>query len=288
MSTAMLAGLAAGVAVCTTAHAAAEAPEQGLAEAPEGKLRICASEKDAPFSMEDGAGFDNQIAQVLAEGMGRDAEFVWTEKAAIYLVRDFLNTDACDLVTGIDAGDPRVLTSEPYYRSGYVFVTRQDTDFDANTWRDERLGGFSRFAMSFGSPAEVMLRQLGHGKFEDNAAYLYGLTGFKSRRNQYLRLEPSVMVSEVASGNADIAVAFAPEVARYVKDSSTPLRMTVIADNQTRRDGLPVPQHFDQTFGVRTSDKVLLDEVNAALEKVRPKIDAILSEEGIPTVDGSS
>ena len=43
------------------------------------------------------------------------------------------------------------------------------------------------------------------------------LTGFKSKRNQYVRVPPTRIVGDVADGKADFAIVFAPEVARYVK-----------------------------------------------------------------------
>ncbi len=112
--------------------------------------------------------------------------------------------------------------------------------------------------------------------------------GFKSLRNQNVQGDPAKIVSEVAAGNADLASAFAPEVARYVKASGTPLRMTMVEDNSVRDDGEKVPQRFDQSMGVRKDDKELLGELDEALVKARPKIEAILKEEGIPLLDQRS
>ncbi|MEQ1670972.1 MAG: methanol oxidation system protein MoxJ, partial [Hyphomicrobium sp.] len=39
---------------------------------------------------------------------------------------------------------------------------------------------------------------------------------------------------------------------------------------------------FDQSVGVRKDDKDLLAAIDAAIEKARPKIEALLKEEGIP------
>lgn len=279
-----------GTFISTTVFAAsahAEATKDVAAD--DGKtLRICASANDAPFSTENQDGLENRIAKVVADEMGREPVFVWSKKPAIYQVRDQLDKNECDLVTGVDADDERVLTSEPYYRSAYVFVSKADRNLDIATWTDDRMGKLTRFAMAFGSPAEVMLRQIGMSKYEDNAAYIHGLLGFKSRRNEYLRLEPSKMVSEVANGGADMAIAFGPEVARYVKTSSVPLTMTVISNDQKRNDGEPIPHHFSQSMGVRKGDEKLLVELNGALTRAQDKILNILEEEGVPLVKAGS
>ena len=54
------------------------------------------------------------------------------------------------------------------------------------------------------------------GLYEDNMAYLYSLVNFKSARNQYTQIDPNRMVGEVVNGASEIAVGFAPDVARYV------------------------------------------------------------------------
>lgn len=276
--------LVAGLLACLGAMpASAEAAKDSPApprSADSGMLRVCASEVEAPFSQKEGKGFENRLAEVLADAMGRKVQFVWTSKPAIYQVRDQLDAKLCDVVMGVDTGDPRVLTSKPYYRTSYVLVTRADRNITAADWQDPQIKALGRFAIRFYSPGETMLKKL--GKYEDNAAYLYGLVSFKSPRNQYVQIPGERLVSEVSTGEADVAFAFAPEVARYVKASQTPLRMSLAGDAITRFDGTPVPLHYDQSVAVRKDDQALLAEIDAALVKARPRIEEVLSDEGIP------
>jgi mxaJ protein len=269
-----LSSLVAGVAT-----AAPDAAKPVIAPAADA-LRVCASAKQAPLSLQDETGFENHIAKAIAEAMGRKVQFVWSTKSAIYLVRDYLDKGLCDVIVGLDTGDPRVLTSKPYYRTGYVFVTRADKNLDIVSWSDPRIKEFGNIAVSFGSPSEVMLKEI--GMYENDMAYLYSLVNFKSPRNQYTQIDPARMVSEVASGEAGLAAAFAPDIARFVKASPTPLRMTLAADDAVRSDGQKVPQRFDQSLGVRSADKDLLADLNAALDRAKPKIEQILAAEGIP------
>jgi mxaJ protein len=264
---------------CTlTALPAAAAP------APD-RLRICASEVEAPYSYKDGSGFENRIAEIVATQMGRKADFVWSPRAAIYLVRDGLDKNECDVVMGLDTGDDRVLTTRPYYRAGYVFVTRADRELSIDTWNDPRLKQMTSIAMGYASSAEAMMKKI--GKYEDNANYVYSLTDFKSRRNQYIRVDPARMVNEVAQGNAQMAIAFAPEVARYVKTSTVPLKMQRVPADDTG-EGEPIAFQFDQSMAVRKDDRALLDALNAALAAAAPQIQKVLSDEGIPVVPAAS
>lgn len=278
------AGIEALTLVCCAALAAPGQPltqpagiEPGLPP-----LRICAAKTQPPFSLEDKSGYENKIAFVLAETLGREPQFIWSPKLAIYLVRDFLDKKLCDVIIGLDTGDPRVLTTTPYMRTGYVFVSRADRGLQVRSWSDPELKKLAHIAVPFGSPAEIMLKEI--GRYEDEMPYLYSLVNFRSPRNQYTQIDSSRMVSEVVNGTAALAVAFAPEIARFVKLSPIPLRMTLIEDDARRADGERVPLRYDQSIGVRRDDKALLAELNAALRRAQPKIDEILASEGIPTL----
>ncbi|MGO4685846.1 methanol oxidation system protein MoxJ [Hyphomicrobium sp. 2TAF46] len=244
-------------------------------------LRICAAAKELPYSASDKSGFENKIAETLATAMGRTVEFVWSDKAAIYAVRDQLDKKLCDVVIGVDTGDERVLTSRAYYRAPYVFVQRKDSPLKIEDWNSPDLAKAHPIGFVQGSPAEVMITKL--DLYNDNINYVSSLTNFKDKRNTYTRIPPERMVGEVADKTAALAVAFAPEVARYVKANDA-LKIVVIPDNNVRSDGLRVPHHFDQSFAVRKDDKDLLAAIDAALPKAQAQIETILKDEGVPYV----
>jgi mxaJ protein len=270
-----------GAVLCSFSAMSFSAPVPAAAPVADAQtLRICAASNQAPFSIKGGGGFENKIGEAISKAMGRRAEFVWSDRPAIYLVRDFLDKNACDVIIGLDTSDPRVLVTKAYYRAGYVFLTRTSDHRDIHSWSDPRLKTFEHIAVGFGTPGEVMLKQI--GKYDDDFNYEKSLVNFRSARNQYIQVEPAKMVSEVAQGNAQIAVAFAPEVARLVKESSVPLTMTLVDDDTVKSDGEKIPQTFDQSMGVRKDDPALQAALNAALVKAKPEIESILKDEGIP------
>jgi mxaJ protein len=248
-------------------------------------LRVCASANQLPYSAKDGSGFENKVASAVADAMGWKLQFVWVDKPAIYIVRDFLDKKACDVVVGLDTGDDRVLTTRPYYRAGYVFIARASSGLDVHSWYDPRIKKFEHIAVGFGTPGEAMLKQI--GKYDDDFNYEKSLVNYRSARNEYIQVQPSRMVAEVADGNADIAVGFAPEVARYVRQSTVPLRMTPVDDDTANSDGRKIPQTFDQSMGVRKDDNDLRAALDDALVKARSSINDILKAEGIPILESS-
>jgi mxaJ protein len=246
-------------------------------------LRICAPADELPLSNRDRSGFENKVAEVVADAMGREPLFVWFSRPGIYIVRDQLEMKLCDVVMGIDTGDARVATTKPYYRAPYVFIQRKDTKLDIKDWTSPDLAKATKIGFTPGSPAQVMLEKL--GLFREHFNYMHSLTNFQDKRNKFTRIPPQRMVNEVADGTAEVAVNFAPEVARYVK-ASDKVFLTVIPDDNVRSDGEKVPHHFDQSIGVRKDDAALLSALDLALEKAKPKIEEILKDEGIPIVAG--
>jgi len=265
----------------------AAGPPPGSAAANSDVLRVCASANQMPYSAKGGSGgFENQLALVVAKAMGRQAQFIWSDKPAIYLVNALLDKRLCDVIVGLDASDSRVLTTKPYYRAGYVFITLATSNLDIHSWSDPRIKDFKHIAVGFGTPGEEMLKQI--GKFDDDFNYEKSLVNFRSARNQYIQVDPSRMIAEVANGNAEMAVGFAPEVARYVQASKVPLRMTAVDDDTVRSTGEKIPETFDQSMGVRKDDADLKAALDDALVKARPQIEDILKAEGIPLLEPRS
>ncbi|PZQ48413.1 MAG: methanol oxidation system protein MoxJ [Rhodovulum sulfidophilum] len=211
---------------------------------------------------------------------------VWINKDAIYLVRDGADAGLCDVLMGVDADDPRLLTTQPYYRTGYVFVTREDEGPASDRWEALADAKLETIAYRLHGPAEVLVKYA--GKYENNLIYVTSLVNFEDRRNKYTNVEAQKIATEVAQGNADIGVVFAPEVARYVKNSRTPLKMTMISNHLTRANGQEVPLQFSQAIGVVKSKPELRDAIDAALTAKKAEIDAILAEEGVPLLPPSS
>ncbi|MGZ8218428.1 methanol oxidation system protein MoxJ [Methylomagnum sp.] len=242
-------------------------------------LKVCAAESELPYSDKDGKGYENQIADILAEELGMTVENVWWQDPR-YFIRDQLERGLCDVVIGADSDDPRLLTSAPYYRSGYVFIYRKEKGVKVEDFDSEFVTKAKQIAFMPDTPAETLLKKV--GRYYDQFNYLQSLVGFKARRNQYVRYDPEKLVKEVESGNADLAVLWGPQAARYVKASGGKLEMRVVPDNQTRADGEKVPFHYSTSVGVAKDDTALMEAIDRALKSRAKDIQALLKAEGIP------
>lgn len=242
-------------------------------------LRVCAADNDLPYTHASGKGFEDQLAGLLAQALGTTVERVGFSDPR-YLVRDGIDKGACDVMLGVDTQDPRLLTTRAYYRSSYVFISRTRDRLDVRDWSSPVLKT-ARLGVVPGSPAETMVRQI--GRHADTFRYMMALGGNKSMRNRFVRYDVEKLVNDVASGEIDVAVAWAPAVARYVKASQEPLTTVPVPDAR-RADGEPVVFSYDTSIGVKRGNTELLGRIEGALTQQRPRFEQVLAQEGITSL----
>lgn len=244
-------------------------------------LKVCAAADEMPYSNEKGEGFENKIAELLGTELKRKVEAVYW-KDPRYFIRDYLDKGLCDVVIGVDEGDPRVATTKPYYRSGYVFISRQTDNLALQNWDSEVLKKAKKIAFVPATPAEVMLKAI--GRYNDLFNYQQELVGYKSKRNEYVKYDIPKLVNEVSSGRAELAVLWSPAAARYVKESSVPLTMTLIPDNNKRADGEKVGFHYSTSMAVHKGNDALLAQLNRVITEKQEAINDILKAEGMSLI----
>jgi len=240
------------------------------------ELRVCADPNNLPFSNERGEGFENKIAELIADELGVTLSYTWWAQRRGF-IRNTLNTGSCDLVTGTTNGIEMLRTTLPYYRSGYTFVTRQDgpkvSSLDDPILHNLRIG--IQLVGEDGAnppPSEALARR---GIVDNVRGYLvYG---------DYRERNPAAAIMDaVAKGEIDVAIVWGPVAGYFAGRESVPLKVALVTP---QNDGPRVPMVFDINMGVRRDDPTLRDEINAALSKLRPKIDAVLANYGVPRAD---
>jgi len=240
------------------------------------ELRVCADPNNLPFSNERGEGFENKIAELIANELGVTLSYTWWAERRGF-IRNTLNTGSCDLVTGTTNGIEMLRTTLPYYRSGYAFVTRQDGP-KVSSLNDPILHNLRIGIQLVGEdganppPSEALARR---GIVDNVRGYLvYG---------DYREQNPAAAIMDaVAKGEIDVAIVWGPVAGYFAGRESVPLKIALVTP---QNDGPRVPMVFDINMGVRRDDPTLRDEINAALSKLRPKIDAVLANYGVPRAD---
>ncbi|AUX78610.1 substrate-binding domain-containing protein [Sinorhizobium fredii] len=238
------------------------------------ELKVCADPNNMPFSNERGEGFENRIAELLARELNATLAYTWRAQRRGFL-RETLNAGRCDVVIGVPTELESLGTTRPYYRSAYVFVTRDDAASVASL-DDPSLRNMLVGVQLVGDdgwntpPAHALTRR---GIVDNVRGYtLYG---------DYREPSPNAtIVSAVAHGEIDIALAWGP-TGGYFAAREQP-RLHVRAVKPLDEPGLPMAWHI--SLGVRKRDKALRAEMDTLLARLAPQIDAILSEYDIPRV----
>ncbi|HEX6815252.1 MAG TPA: substrate-binding domain-containing protein [Gemmatimonadaceae bacterium] len=267
---AMCLATAAGVAVL----AAAAAPN-GTAASPRPRaLRVCADPNNMPFSDSTGHGFENRIARLVANDLHEPVQYTWWAQRRGF-VRNTLGAERCDVVIGIIAGDEQLATTAPYYRSTYVFVTRRSSRLHFVSMNDPRLHhvriGIHVIGDDYNSlPPGVALA--GRGIVRNVIGYsIYG--------NYATASPPSTLISAVAQGKVDVAIAWGPLAGYYAARSHVPLDVSPVTDAMA---GHGIPFSYAIAMGVRKGDTTRLGVLQRELDRRHAAIQRILREYDVP------
>jgi len=237
------------------------------------RLTICADPNNMPFSNQARQGFENKIAELIAQRLRRPFVYLWWAQRRGY-VRSTLNEAKCDIWPGVASGVDQVATTHPYYRSTYVFVSRADSHLQGLTLDDPRLRSISIGVQMVGNdanntpPAHAIASR---GILNNVRGYmLYG---------NYAQPNPAAdIMAAVEQRDVDVALVWGPLAGYFAGRSTVPLMLHPV----TPAAGSPWPMTFDISIGVRAGDAALLDQVNAILVREQPAIDVILRNYRVP------
>jgi mxaJ protein len=250
----------------------------GTADAATRELRVCADPNNLPFSNEHGAGFENRIIELIAADLDAQVRYFWWAQRRGN-VRNTLQAGNCDVIPGIASSLEMLATTRPYYRSAYVFVTRANRSLALTGLDDARLRnvriGVQMIGDDFSNtpPAHALARR---GIVHNVRGYmLYG---------DYAADSPSrSIIDAVADGAIDVALVWGP-TAGYFSARMPADRALQLQTVTPLIDGPLLPMMFDISMGVRKEDRALRRELDAALERNRAAIAAVLHEFSIPVL----
>ena len=244
------------------------------AEADQALLKVCADPNNLPYSDSAGNGFENKIVSLIADTLHRPLQFVWRAERRGF-VREGLNAGECDLVAAIPSGAPMALTTRPYYRSAYVFVSKPGeppvSSLDDPSLRTRAIGVQLIGDNGMNSPPAHALAERGI------VGNVRGFMVYGDYRDDHPLSE---IVHAVATGEVDVAAVWGPVAGYFAREEKPPLVVTSITGSAEAR----LPMTFDISMGVRRTDKELKAEVERALSSLAPQIRTILASYGVPVV----
>jgi len=262
----MIAPLLAAASMALIAHP--------LARAGDAELRVCADPDNLPFSAADESGFENRIARVVADDLHAKLRYEWLPQVRGY-VRKTMGAGLCDVFVGVPADFERVLTTKPYYRSSYVFVSRAAAPL-----------------ASFDDPRVTRLRigvqLVGNDLAATPPGYALAARGAVDNVSGFTLFgtPPSGarIVAAIANGELDAGVLWGPQGGFFAAEAAPRAALSVLPA-RAPDDLAAMPFEYGIAMGVRRGNAALRDRLDAVLVRRRHEIDAILAAYHVPRTD---
>lgn len=240
-------------------------------------LRVCADPNNLPFSNQRREGFENKIAELVAEELNADLEYMWWAQRRGF-VRNTLRAGECDVIIGVPSSFELAQPTRPYYRSSYMFVYRADREWDIESLDDPRLADLKIGVHLVGDdytntpPAHALARR-GH------ISNIVGYTVYGDYRNES---PTSNIVTAVSNGEIDLAVVWGPIAGYFAARQPVELELRAV----TPQIDLPfLPFVYDISMGVRRGEDEFREDIESALDSREAEIDSILAGYRVPRID---
>ena len=238
-------------------------------------LVVCADPNNMPFSNREQQGFENRLVKLLARDLKTPVRYRWWAQRRGF-ARQLLGAEPCDLWPGVATGLHNLTTTDPYYRSTYVFVSRAARKLAGLTLDDPRLRELRIGVQLVGDdamntpPAHALARR----------GIVRNVRGF-TLYGDYRRPDPpAAIVRAVADGVIDVALVWGPLAGFEARRVPVPLRIEPVRPQVDAG----WPMRYAISIGVRADEPQLLQQLNGVLRAERASINALLREYHVPTV----
>ncbi len=232
-------------------------------------LTVCGDPNHLPFSNQEMEGFENKIAQLIADRLDRKLRYHWWPQT-IGFVRNTLKIRLCDLVMGVTSVNETLQNTNPYYRSVYTLVYRKDSGLQINSLDDPALAELNLGVVA-GTPPATLLTKRG---------LMQRVRPYQRTVDTRLYSPATNAVEDVAKGVIDVAVIWGPIAGYAAAKQSVALQV------------LPLPARIDDvqlafnvSMGIRRRESAWKHQLNGLLDKLAPDIQQILLQYRVPLLD---
>ena len=269
--------LAAFCLVAVTALASVKSFGQGL-ERPQSTLElidpkvfsVCADPHNMPFSTDKGEGFENKLAELFANKLGKGIAYAWYPQATGF-VRNTLAAHRCDVIMGAPQGDDMVQVTNPYYRTAYALVFKQGQGLEGvNTLEDPRLKS-KRIGIVAGTPP---------GNNMATNGLMANAKPYPLVVDTRVDSSPEAMMRDLEAGDIDVGVLWGPMAGYYAQQARSPMTVMPLVKETT---GPRLAYRI--AMGVRFADQDWKRLLNRMIADNQPAINKLLLSYGVPLLD---
>ncbi len=229
------------------------------------ELRVCADPDYLPFSNHAAQGFENKVAELTAKALRSQLVYTWASTRGAGGFSEFLsrNLDAgkCDAVMDMPYGSQEELTTDPYYISSYVFISKKARSYDLENM-DSPILHKLRIGFERDTPPEdgLKIRDL----LSQAQPFSVGDTE---------NVSPALMLQAVQDGSVDVMITWEPAVGRFLRNYPD-LVVTRVPNERTT--GAPEQYLFSMSMAVRKGNEALKKRLDGVIAERKSALQEIL------------
>ena len=235
-------------------------------------FRVCSDPSNLPFSNKKKEGFENKIADIVADELKEPVRYFWAPSGPGF-VRNTLNSELCDVIIGYTIGSEIVQSTSPYYRSTYVVVAPAGSPLvDVTSLDDPKLKGAKLGVFAATPPVDVLL-----GKGMMDHAKVYPLIvdhRFDSPLN--------TMIDDLKAKTVDALIVWGPLVGLSVRETNGALVISPLTQD-VDRSGFS----YRISFGIRHDEPDWKHKLESVIRARAADIDRVLVDYNVPLLDNA-
>ena len=259
--------LTAGVLVLLAVGVSVSAPT----ELADGVLRVCADPQNLPFSNEKGEGFENKLVDLIAAKLDLHVSYTWLPQVVGHVATLPDDTD-CDLLMGYAQGTGLIEDTNPYYRTSYVLIYRQNDKSLAGVENlaDDRLKSKKIGILARTPPVSIMAMN----------GLMANARSFEATGDRNAAGAVADVIAAIASGEIDAGILWGPLGGYYAQNAKVPLALVPLVKEKAGPATI-----YPITMGVRPNEPEWKHKLNKLIAENQADIYAMLAEYNVPLLD---
>jgi len=236
-----------------------------------GVIRVCADPQNMPFSNQKGEGFENKLVNLIAAKLNMQVVYTWLPQVMGH-VSTLPDDIECDLLMGYAQGTGQIEDTNPYYRTSYVLIYRQNDKSLASveTLADDRLKSKTIGILARTPPVSIMAMN----------GLMANAKSFEVKGDGNAASAASDVIAAVASGEIDAGILWGPLGGYYAQTAKVPLALVPLVKEKAGPTTI-----YGITMGVPPNEPEWKHKVNKVIAGNQADINAMLSEYNVPLLD---
>jgi len=250
-------------------------------------LKVCADPYMLPMSNKKEEGFENKIAELIAEKLGLKLKYEFFPQRMGF-IRNTLRADSeeqegykCDLVINVPSNFELAATTEPYYTTTYVLVYAKGRQLDDVTEAEMLTKVVHDNNLDF----TMGVVNRGPGQLWVYYQELMGyMTPYQGQPGD-IKVDPGhELIQDIVSGKIDAAIVWGPTAGYFAKRYKDKAELVLLPVKDDLKKNRQMQFTYSNAMAVRYGEKVWKEKINNVIKENIEEIEKILTDYGVPLV----